>query len=149
MAISTSLTASTGSSRLLQRLPQMLWVVAALVAGLAAEQALSAMLDPPGRALRRELQAAAGELQKPLVAQPTAALRHALRRHFHEAGVDVDTTRFWPDVVVSLRGMTQEECIAALHEARRIDGPVVVALEGYRSAEDCRERNYMTWRLMP
>jgi hypothetical protein len=36
-----------------------------------------------------------------------------------------------------------------VRQARRIDGLVVVNLEGYRSVADCRERNDMTWWLMP
>jgi hypothetical protein len=103
----------------------------------------------PGRVIRRELLAAAGEFGTPLVANPTDLMRQAMRRHFGEADVDVDARGVWPNVAVTIRGLDREACEAAALEARRIEGPIVVNLAAPRSAADCRDRNDMTWWIMP
>lgn len=103
----------------------------------------------PDRVIRRELLAAAGEFGSPLVPNPTAAMRQAMRRHFGEADVDVDANRIWPNVAVTIRGVDREACEAAALTARRIEGPIVVNLDAPRSPADCRETNDMTWWIMP
>jgi hypothetical protein len=103
----------------------------------------------PGRVIRRELLAAAGEFGSPLVPNPTDSVRQAMRRHFGEADVDVDASRVWPNVAVTIRGLDREACEAAALDARRIEGPIVVSLDSPRSPADCRERNDMTWWIMP
>jgi len=103
----------------------------------------------PGRVIRRELLAAAGEFGSPLIPDPTDAIRQAMRRHFGETDVDVAASRIRPNVTVTIRGLGREICEAAALEARRIEGPVVVSLETPRSPGDCRDRNDMTWWIMP
>jgi len=102
-----------------------------------------------GRAIRGELLAAAGELSSQIVANPTEAVRHAMRRHFREADVEVDIARSWPNVLVTLRGLDRATCETAVRDARRMEGLVVVSLDVYRAPADCGERNEMTWRIMP
>lgn len=131
------------------RLPRVLWIVLAILASWSAEYGIYRAFEPPGPALRRELLAAAEELRVPWVPQPTTVLRQAIGRHFRESNVDIDTTQRWPNVAVSLHDVPRESCAAAVSAARRIDGPVVIALERYRSAAECGERNDMTWWLMP
>jgi hypothetical protein len=107
------------------------------------------VLQQPGRVIRRELVAAAGEFGSALVPNPTDAVRGAMRRHFGEADVDIDASQVWPNVAVTIRGLNREACAAAALAARRIDGPIVVNLDTPRSPADCRDRNDMTWRIMP
>jgi hypothetical protein len=131
------------------RVPRSLWILLAIVASWSAEIALYRSLEPPGQILRHELEGAAGELDRQLLPQSTPALAQAIRRHFREAGVEIHLNRDWPNVVVSLSGLSQTACLGALSQARSIDGPVVIRLEGYRSVADCRARNEMSWLLMP
>jgi hypothetical protein len=132
-----------------RRAPRMAWIVLAILVSWSAEYGIYRAFEPPGPALRHELLAAADELRTPWVPQPTPAMRQAIRRHFRESDVDIDTTRQWPNVAVSLHNLPRQDCAAAVLQARRIDGPVVVTLDRYRSAAECGERNDMTWWLMP
>jgi hypothetical protein len=120
----------------------------AAVVLVAAYQLVEAAAGP-GRTIRGELLAAADELSAQIVANPTEPVRQAMRRHFREAEVEVDTARSWPNVLVTLRGLDRAACEAVLRDARRMEGVVVVSLDAYRSPADCGERNDMTWRIMP
>jgi hypothetical protein len=124
-------------------------LVCALALALVGIGELYLVSQEPGRVIRRELLAAAGEFGSPLVANPTEAVRQAMRRHFGEADVDVDARRVWPNVAVTIRGLDRDACEAAALDARRIEGPIVVNLDTPRSPADCRERNDMTWWIMP
>jgi len=132
-----------------RRAPRALWLVLAVALSWGAEVAVYTGFAPHGEALRHELQGAAGVLQAQLVPQPSPAVLQAMRRHFHESDVDIDMARLAPNVAVTLRGVLREDCLDALRQARHINGPVVIALEGYGSAVDCRDHNDMTWWLMP
>jgi hypothetical protein len=124
-----------------------LTVVAAVA--IAAAYQLRTTVAQPGRAIRSELLAAAGELSSQIVANPTEPERLAMRRHFREAEVEVDTAQSWPNVLVKLRDLDRATCEAAVRDARRMEGLVVVSLDAYRSPADCGERNDMTWWVMP
>jgi hypothetical protein len=102
-----------------------------------------------GRTIRGELLAAADELSVQIVANPTEPVRQAMRRHFREAEVELDTARSWPNVLVTLRGLDRAACETIVRDARRMEGVVVISLDAYRSPADCRERNDMTWWIMP
>ena len=119
-------------------------VTAALIGG---DELLEAR-RPPGDAIRRELVAAAGELASPLGPYPSAAAARALRRHFRGRPAILQTT-FWPQVSVTLRHLDRTTCIDARIAARRLEGLVVVELEGYRAAEDCGDDNDMSWWILP
>jgi hypothetical protein len=115
----------------------------------AAAYQLQETTSGHGRAIRGELLAAAGELSGQVVASPTEPMRHAMRRHFREAEVEVDTARSWPNVLVTIRGLDRAACETAVRDARRMEGLVVVSLDAYRSPAACGERNDMTWWIMP
>ena len=153
MSIATSVQLSSGGFArwrdALRRMPRMLWIVLAILVSWSAEYGVYRAFEPPGRALRHELVGAAGELRTQWLPQPTQAVQQAIRRHFRESDVDIDTVRQWPNVAVSFHSVPREACADAVLEARRIDGPVVIALERYRLAAQCGERNDMTWWLMP
>jgi hypothetical protein len=55
----------------------------------------------------------------------------------------------WPLVSVTLRHIDNATCVDASTVARRMEGLVVVELEGYRSTEACGVDNAMTWRMLP
>lgn len=133
----------------LRRVPRLLWIVLAIFLSWAAEYAVYTAFEPHGAALRHELQGAASVLQTQLTLQPTPALRQALREHFPDGDATIDTERLWPVVTVSLHGLSRGDCLDALRQTRRINGAVVIALQGYGSRVDCQERNDMTWWLMP
>lgn len=138
-----------GLRETLRRVPSSVWIVVAILLSWSAEYAVYWAFEPPGVALRYELQGAAGELDHALVPLPSATLTQDIRRHFREADVAVDTARHWPNVAVTLSGVSKVECAAAVNLDRRMDGAVVIALQNYRSTDDCVHRNDMTWWLMP
>ena len=134
-----------GSDRPRKRRMPALTGVAAIVAGcfvLFASQ-------PPGAALRGDLAAAADAVGTlPATATPrevTAALNAPLR----DRVFTVDTASFPAAVGVTLRGLDRQSCIAARGQARRLEGRVVVQLDGFAAPADCGPSNDMTWRFMP
>jgi hypothetical protein len=131
-------------SRLARALGALALVIAALVGG---NEVLKASRSP-GDAIRSELVAAAAELASPPGPYPTEAAARAIRRHFrtHPASLQTD---FWPQASVTLHHLDNAACVDAGIVARRIEGLVVVELEGYRSAKDCGDDNDMTWRILP
>jgi hypothetical protein len=153
MAVTTSIGTAPASPRplrrLIARLPRSLWILLLVLASWSGEYALYRAVEPPGLALRHELEGAASELEQQVVLAPLPGLPPSIRRHFRESAVTVDIKRDWPNVAVSVDGLSQAACLSALREVRRVDGPVVIALTGYRSARDCGPENDMTWWLMP
>lgn len=135
--------------RLVQRTPQAARLLLAILLALAVEYPLSLAFQPPGLAIRHELEAAAGELHSQLFPQATPATRAALRAHFGDRDVDIDVKSAWPSVGVALHDVARAVCVDAVLAARRIDDPTVVDLEGYGRSEDCRERNEMRWWIRP
>jgi hypothetical protein len=142
-----------GSGRSLQdtarRMARKAGLVFVLALALIGIGELYLVSQQPGRVIRRELLAAAGEFGSPLVPTATDSVRDAMRQHFSEADVEVDASRVWPNVAVTIRGLDREACEAAALDARRIEGPIVVNLATPRSPADCRDRNDMTWWIMP
>jgi hypothetical protein len=137
------------SGQLAQRMPCGVWVALAIGFCVAVEYGLSLALEPPGEAIRAELQAAGAELHSQLFVEPTPAMRAAVRRHFGDRDVDVDLSSRWPNVAATLHNVDWEACANAVLEARRIEDPVVIDLESYRSPRDCRDRNDMKWWIRP
>lgn len=131
----------------LRRLPRSLWVLILVVGAFFAGQQLLLALQSPGQAIRTALAGAAAEVQSPRV-QPTQAVRQAILRHFRGYAATLDA-RAWPQIAVTLHGLDMTTCRDAESAARRTEGLVVVQLEAYRNAADCRGRNDMTWRIMP
>jgi hypothetical protein len=119
-------------------------VIAALVGG---NEVLKASRSP-GDVIRSELVAAAAEFASPLGPYPTEAATRAIRGHFraHPATLQM---ALWPQVSVTLHHLDKTACVDAGIVARRMEGLVVVELEGYRLAEDCSDDNNMTWWILP
>ncbi|HEX7967390.1 MAG TPA: hypothetical protein VF502_04165 [Stellaceae bacterium] len=131
----------------LPRVPRALRVVVALGLIAALACALHVALRSPGQAIRGELKAAAADLRVAPPA-PSGPVLKGLSGHFPHRLVSIDS-RVWPQVSVTLHGLTRDACRDAASVASRIEGLVVVELENYRAADDCGDANDMTWRIMP
>lgn len=126
------------------RLPTLA-AAAAIVAGCVVLFAS----QPPDAALRGDL-AAAADAVGALPATATARdVGEALAGPLRGRVITVDAAAFPAVVGVTFHALDRQSCIAARSEARRIEGTVVVQLDGYDAASDCRARNDMTWRIMP
>jgi len=123
-------------------------LAAAVVLALLVNQAIEAA-ETPAQSLRREL-AAAAEATGALPWNRTPdQVRSAVGAPFSGQAVSVDPRRFPAEVFVAVDGVDRVTCVEAAALARRIEGSVVVALEGFASAADCRDGNRMVWRIMP
>jgi len=103
----------------------------------------------PDAALRGDLAAAAGVVG----ALPTTASAEdvdaALAGPLRGRVFTVDAAGFPSLVAITFHGLDRQSCAVARAKARRLEGKVVVELEGYGAPADCGVRNDMTWRLMP
>jgi hypothetical protein len=131
------------------RVPPIVWVLACIGAALVVGCQLFILVEPSGNAIRRELKAAAAEMQTQLTLQPSPKVLAAMRRDFAERDVRIATSASSSIVAVTLQGLDRETCVEATTKARRIDGLVVVVLRGYGGPDDCGGRNEMPWWIMP
>jgi hypothetical protein len=106
-------------------------------------------LRTPAQAIRDELAAAADDTAALPWNTPPDQVQRAVADHFSNRAVRIDPARFPVDVSVELSGLDRETCLGARRSAGRLEGSVVVALEGYANAADCGARNAMTWHIMP
>jgi hypothetical protein len=130
-------------------LPRRVKLIAAAAMLLVAADQLWIALQSPAQAIRDDLVAAAAETDALAWTTPPAEVRLDVSRHLSGYAVRVDAARFPVEVSVALAGIDRATCLEARRHARRIEGTVVVALDGYGSATDCRAQNEMTWRIMP
>lgn len=129
-----------------------LWTIYMLVcitAALLTGYQFFLLVEPPGDAIRHELKAAAGEMRNLLVPQPSPSVLAAMRQDFARREVSIAPMPASSVITVTLHGLDREACVGVLAKARRIDGPVVVQLQGYGTAADCGSENEMTWWVMP
>jgi hypothetical protein len=130
------------------RLPYAVKIIAA-AAAIVVSLGMLFSARPPGAAIRGDLASGAAVVQAlPANASPGRVandVREAMRGRI----VRVDPSNFPTAVAVTLTDLDWRSCIAARQAARRIEGRVVVQLQAYGSAEDCRASNDMTWRFMP
>ncbi len=131
------------------RLPGAVRLLAAVGLVLAASHQLSLALESPAQRITRQLTAAAAAVGALPWNHSSERVHSAVGWNFSGRAVRVDATRFPADVAVTLPGLDRNTCVEASARARRIEGPVVVALEGYGSAQDCRDDNTMIWHIMP
>jgi hypothetical protein len=133
----------------LTRVPSGLRVLAAAGMLLFAGQQVSLALQSPAQAIKRELLAAAAETGTLPWNRTLEQVETALGRHFTRRPVSIDGARFPTEVSVAVQGVDQTTCVEATTLARRIEGSVVVLLQGYGSAADCANVNDMVWRIIP
>lgn len=123
-----------------------------ILAGAAAVMAALAFLfgaESPGTAIRSDLSAAAGALDGLPQTASANAVRDTMREAFPGRAISVDATGYPALVAVTLHRIDRRDCEAAAQSARRLEGKVVVELDGYGAAADCVASNDMTWRFMP
>jgi len=133
----------------LERMPRLLRILAAAGLLLIAGQQFFLALQSPAHQIKRQLIAAAEETGRLPWTRSPEQVRGDLARHFGTGAVTVDATTFPTAVSVAFMGLDKSTCVEANELARRIEGSVVVALDGYRSAADCGDSNTLVWRIMP
>jgi hypothetical protein len=137
------------TSRWVMRMPRTLRLVGAAVLLLLSLDQFWSALQSPAEGIRQQLAAAAYETRALPWRQSPEAVQAAVGRYFDGRTVSIDPARFPVEVRVRLQGLDHSTCLEARQVARRIEGPVVVALEGYSAAADCADKNTMIWRIMP
>ncbi|HUH83524.1 MAG TPA: hypothetical protein VLX85_02885 [Stellaceae bacterium] len=144
-----SLSLFAGARARIAALPRI-WraLAAAVLLAPVGYQAVLA-LETPGQSLRRELVAAADEAGALPWNRSPEQVRHAIGRYFADHAVTVDSRRFPVEVLVAVQNIDRTTCAEASEVAQRIEGSVVVALDGFRSAADCGDENRMVWHIMP
>jgi len=134
----------------LRHVPRVAWLIALAAVAFVGAQQIALALQTPAQTIRNELQAAAAETRSRLNFQlPTVEDQKAIAQHFHAYPVTVETARLWPQVKVTFHGLDRNACLEAQRVARRMEGLVVIDLQGYRLPSDCMERNDMSWWIMP
>lgn len=133
----------------LTRLPLTVRFLAAAWLILAAGYETTLALQSPAQRIRHELAATAADVHTLPWTRADDRVQLAVARNFDDRAYRVDATRFPIELAVTLLSLDKHTCLEARTAARRIEGSVVVALEGYKSATDCRDDNTMVWRIMP
>jgi hypothetical protein len=133
----------------LRRLLRPIAVPALAVALIVMGYQLFVAALTPGETIERQLTSAAATLDRIAWDAPSEKIRQAVSGHFADGVATVDLSQFPAQTAVTLHGLSRAECLDAAQVTRRIEGQVVVELEGYATAADCHERNDMTWRIMP
>lgn len=131
------------------RTPHRVRLLAAAAMLIAAGYQLSDMLQTPAQSIRSALTAAADEAAALPWSRSAEQVQLAVGRHFAGRDFRVEPAHFPAEVAVVLADLDRETCLEARRLARRIEGDVVITLDGYGSATDCQARNAMTWHIMP
>jgi hypothetical protein len=131
------------------RTPRRLRLLLAVVMLIAAAYEVSLALQTPAQSIRDALTAAGEEAARLPSTRKTHDVGLTLARHFVGQDARIEPSRFPAEVAVVLEGLDRATCLEARMLARRIEGDVVIALDGYGSATDCQEHNRMTWHILP
>lgn len=118
------------------------------IAVVGSEEAFLAF-QSPGHEIRRELAAAGAEVERLSWSTPAESVRQSIEHRFVGYRAKVNPAGFPAYVTITLRGLSREVCFDAERVARRVEGSVVIALEGQSAPEDCRDDAELTWRIMP
>jgi len=131
------------------RVPPRLRLVVAAALLLVAAYEVSQALQTPAQSIRGALTAAGDEAAALPWNRSPEQVQSAIGRHFGSRDFRVLPAGFPAQVAVTLAGLDRETCLEARTLARRIEGDVVITLDGYGSANDCQATNAMTWHIMP
>jgi hypothetical protein len=112
----------------------------ALIALLGALVAIPSHASP-GHVIRSELASAAADLRELPWGISTQRINIGLARNFRGQRLSIDASAFPVSVTVTLGALGRETCLDARRFARRIEGPVVVVLDGYANTAACGEAN--------
>ncbi|HWI29278.1 MAG TPA: hypothetical protein VN668_20050 [Stellaceae bacterium] len=124
-------------------------LIAAAAMLLFASAQIWQTLQPPAQTIKGQLSAAAAETAALPWSMPRDQVERAVARDFPGQAVRIDAARFPVEIAVSISGLDRDTCLAARQLASRLEGSVVVALDGYMQAGECRAANAMTWHIMP
>ena len=124
------------------------WFGLIATAIVGAQQTFLAV-QSPGHAIRRELTAAGAEVKRLSWSTPAESVRLRVEHRFAGHHASVDPVGFPAYVTVTLHGLSRDACFDAGRVARRLEGSVVIAIEGQSAAEDCRDGAELTWRITP
>jgi hypothetical protein len=119
-------------------------VAAFLIGGYEAHLALQS----PGKVIRHDLTRAGSEVARLPWSTLRAHVQQSVSRHFSGYGTTVDPAGFPTFVKVTLHDLDPEVCRDAYRMAERIEGEVVIEIEG-RGDMTCHDRKAITWRIMP
>ncbi|HTZ78629.1 MAG TPA: hypothetical protein VMC10_12000 [Stellaceae bacterium] len=133
----------------LSRIPRFFRLLLAAWLVVVAGQQITLALQSPAQRIRLDLQATASDLRALPWTRADVRVQSAVARNFGDRAYRLDATKYPAELSVTLLSLDRGTCLEARGTTRRIEGPVVIALEGYRSAADCRDDNTMVWRLMP
>jgi hypothetical protein len=109
---------------------------------------MASLMTSPAEVIRSDLIRAGSEMQH----LPWNTSRENVQRAIAGAfgrSVTVDAAGFPAYARITLDRVAQDTCIEALSRARRMEGQVVIVLQGYLDPADCSDANDMTWRIMP
>jgi hypothetical protein len=151
ISLHAPLPASLGEAprRWLLRVPRRAKLLLAAAMLLVAAAQLWIALEPRADAIAGGLSGAAEDVAALPWTTPAETVQRTVTGHFPGEAVRVDPAHFPIEVSVALDGLDRGTCLAARHVARRIEGTVVVQLDGYGEDAACGARNTMTWRIMP
>ena len=107
---------------------------------------VSLALQSPAQLIRGELEAAAAETAGLPWNRSHDQVGAAVARHFPGHSVSIDAAKFPAMVAVTLHNVDRDTCQEARSLTRRIEGSVVIALEGNAP---CSDSNALRWRIMP
>lgn len=138
-----------GATSWLSRVPRAVRAGAAAVLTLLAVYQFSQLMDSPAYAIRHALTAAADETRTLPWSRSPGEVEAVVARYFGGQTVKVDAKRFPAAVSVTLAQLDRDTCLEVRDVAGRIEGLVVVSLDGYRSAAECRDQNTMVWHILP
>jgi hypothetical protein len=133
----------------LARLTRLVVVLLVAVVVVIAFRHLVESTPSRGPAIRDALVAAAAKLKSLPANTSQDAVTDALAPLFRSFDARIDASRFPAEADVTLRGLDGVTCLQSEDLTRRIEGSVVVMLEGYGEPASCRSTNAMTWRLLP
>ena len=105
-------------------------------------------LESPGTVIRRDLIRAGAEVAELPWSAPRELVRQSVSRHFASYRASADAANFPAYVRVTLKDLDRETCREAYRAARRIEGRVVIEIEGPGDLA-CQDGAALTWRIMP
>ena len=126
------------------------WLLVVMMAAgvLAAGYAPQLALETPGQVIRHDLTRAAARVARLPSFMPSERVEQTVSRYFPGYRGSVDATGFPASVSVTLRDVDPDACRDVYRKAVRIEGEVVIAIEG-NGDRTCRHRTAITWRIMP
>jgi hypothetical protein len=129
---------------LYRRLLAAMLVAGTIIGGFEVHRSL----ESPGRVIRDALIQAGSAIAALPWSTPSESVRQRVLRHFPSYRATVDAAGFPAYVTVTQNDLDYAACRDAYRLAERIEGYVVIAIEGPGETV-CRDHAVITWRIMP